>query len=267
MGNINNTTQHQKDLFRLKNFRLLDDDFMTKVFDGQAEETALILRIILGKPGIEVLEVIAQKEIKNLQGRSVRLDILAIDENKKLYDIEIQRADKGAGVKRARYNSSLMDANAIEAGKDHKELPETYVIFITENDVLNKGLSIYHIERIIVETNELFNDAEHIIYVNGAYQGDDEIGKLMHDFRATDPNEMYFSQLANRTRYFKEDEKGVATMCKAMEDMRNETAQETLFNTLLSLLKKGVITLEEASNEVSDRDLFKQFLLNNDYPA
>ena len=32
--------------------------------------------------------------------------------------------------------------------------------------------------------------------------------------------------LADRVHYFKEDEKGVAIMCKAMEDMRNEAARE-----------------------------------------
>ena len=43
------------------------------------------------------------------RGRSVRLDILAVDEKNHVYNIEVQRNDKGAGVKRARYNSSLID--------------------------------------------------------------------------------------------------------------------------------------------------------------
>ena len=32
--------------------------------------------------------------------------------------------------------------------------------------------------------------------------------------------------IAERARYFKEDEKGVAAMCKMMEDMRKEAAEE-----------------------------------------
>ena len=48
-----------------------------------------------------------QYDVKNLQGRSVRLDILAVDNNNEVYNIEVQRSDKGVGVKRARYNSSL----------------------------------------------------------------------------------------------------------------------------------------------------------------
>ena len=39
--------------------------------------------------------------------------------------------------------------------------------------------------------------------------------------------DMKYKNLADRVRYFKEDEKGVATMCRAMEEMRNETARET----------------------------------------
>ena len=56
-----------------------------------------------------------------------------------VYNIEVQRNDKGAGVKRARYNSSLIDANVTEPGDEYEKLNETYVIFITENDVLGGG--------------------------------------------------------------------------------------------------------------------------------
>ena len=37
---------------------------------------------------------------------------------------------------------------------------------------------------------------------------------------------MHYQILADRVRYFKEDVKGVAIMCKVMEDMRNEAARE-----------------------------------------
>ena len=77
--------KHQEDLQRLRGFRLLDDDFMTKVFeDIQCAE--LLLRIILNDEGIHVLEVHSQRGIKNLQGRSVRLDILAIDSHDRVFN-------------------------------------------------------------------------------------------------------------------------------------------------------------------------------------
>ena len=48
-------------------------------------------------------------------------------------------------------------------------MPETYIIFITSNDVLKGGLPIYTIERTIQETGALFKDKAHIVYVNGSY--------------------------------------------------------------------------------------------------
>ena len=103
------------------------------------------------------------------------------------------------------------------------------MIFITENDVLKKGLPIYHIERMITETGEPLGDEEHIIYVNSQIRDDTSLGRLMHDFACIEAGDMYYPVLADRVRYFKEDEKGAAVMCKAMEDMRNEAARE---NTL-----------------------------------
>ena len=47
--------KHQEDLQRLRGFRLLDDDFMTKVFED-ISCAELLLRIILNDEGIRVLE-------------------------------------------------------------------------------------------------------------------------------------------------------------------------------------------------------------------
>jgi hypothetical protein len=100
------------------------------------------------------------------------------------------------------------------------------VIFITEKDHLGKGLPIYHIERTITETGEIFDDKAHIIYVNAEIVNDTPLGKLMHDFRCTDYRDMNYPVLSERVRYFKEDEEGVSSMCRAMEQMRAEAAAE-----------------------------------------
>lgn len=216
------TQQYQKDLERIKGFRLLDDEFMSKVFDGEIAATELILRIILEDENISVQDVTAQYEIKNLQGRSIRLDIKAVDGNGRIFDVEIQRADKGAVAERARFNSSIIDANQLKRKQTYTDLKENFVIFFTENDVLDGNLPIYHVERVIQETGSLFNDGEHIIYVNGSYRADTPLGKLVHDFNCTEAKDMYYKELAERVRYFKETEKGVESMCRAIEIMRNE---------------------------------------------
>lgn len=237
--------KHQEDLQRLRGFRLLDDDFLTKCFEGNTECIELVLRIVLDMPDLNVLDVRTQVFVENLLNRSVRLDVLATDSAGRKFNIEIQRADKGAGRKRARYNSSMMDANLLEKGEDFDNLPETYVVFITENDVMRKGKPLYQIERCIVETGERFEDGTHILYVNGAYRDESPIGKLMHDFSCTNPSDMYYGVLADRVKFFKESKEGIAVMCKAMEDMRNQTLKEGMMEVALRMLKAGKYALDE----------------------
>lgn len=243
---LNLQRKHDEDLQRIRGFRLLDDDFMNKVFEDK-ECTEFLLQIILDRNDLKVLSVRGQYDIKNLQGRSIRLDILAVDTEKRVYNIEIQRSDKGAGVKRARYNSSLIDANVTEPGEKYENLCESYVIFITENDMMKAGLPIYHVDRTIKETGELFGDEAHIIYINAQMKDESALGKLMHDFSCTDAKDMKYKILADRVRYFKEDEKGVATMCRAMEEMRNETAREKAVQIAKRMLQSGKLSYEEVA--------------------
>lgn len=236
--------KHAEDLQRLRGFRLLDDDFMSKVFEDTAC-AEFLLQIILNRSDLKVQHARPQYEIKNLQGRSVRLDILAVDTAGRPYNIEVQRSDRGAGVKRARYNSSLLDANVTEPGSQYEQLAETYVIFITENDVLGGGKPIYHVERMIRELNQPFGDESHIIYVNSQIRDETALGKLMHDFCCTDAGDMYYPVLAQRVHYFKEDQKGVQFMCKAMEDMRNEAAKEASYESARRMLADNFLSIEK----------------------
>ena len=88
--------KHQKDLQRLRSFRLLDDDFLTKCFEGDTGSIELVLQIVLEKPDLKVLDVHTQVFVENLLNRSVRFDILATDSTGAKTNVEIQRADKGA---------------------------------------------------------------------------------------------------------------------------------------------------------------------------
>ncbi len=240
--------KHQEDLQRLRGFRLLDDDFLTKCFEGDTASIELVLQIVLEKPDLKVLDVRTQVFVENLLNRSVRLDILATDSTGAKLNVEVQRSDKGAGRKRARYNSSMMDANLLKKGEDFDRLPETWVIFITENDVMGKGLPLYPVERCFLGTGERFEDGSHILYVNGAYRGDTPIGKLMHDFSCTDAADMYYGTLADRVRFFKESKEGIEIMCRAMEDMRNQTLKEGMKEVALRMLAAGKYALEEIVN-------------------
>ena len=204
----------------------MDDDFMTVVFSDQPEAAGLLLRIILGQPDLFVTEVTTQKEIRNPYGHSVRLDIEAADSHGRRFNVEVQRSERGAVPQRARYHSSMMDTRLLRSGQDYSELADTYVIFITESDVMGESLPVYHVKRRIRETGADFTDGSHILYVNGMYKGEDEIGDLMHDFHCTRAEDMRYPILAERVRYLKESEGGRETMSGALAEWKAEVAAE-----------------------------------------
>lgn len=210
----------------IREFRFINDEFMTAAFSNNKKAVELMLQIILEKPDLVVTEARTQSELKNLYGRSLRLDIDAKDSSQKQYNIEIQKAREGAGAKRARYHSSLLDSNSLPAGYDIRELVETYVIFITQSDVLAGNRSIYHIDRYVKETGESFCDEAHIIYVNASYKDGTALGMLMHDFLVTDPNEVNYQILVETMRFYKESEEGIRAMSEIMKKMTDSAREE-----------------------------------------
>lgn len=221
-----NAKTHKDDLERIRKLRLIDDDFMSVCFDNYIEGAQLLIRIILGRDDIVVTDVRSQRMMKNLNGKGLQLDILAVDREGDHYNFEIQRSNEGADRRRARYHSSMLDSHMLDSGCKVTDLRENYVIFITENDVLGGKIPLYRIERTIVETDELFNDGEHIIYVNGTDRDSStELGNLMHDLYCSDPKDIVHKELADRVRYYKEDEGGVETMCQLLDEMRNEAEE------------------------------------------
>ena len=142
-----------------------------------------------------------------------------------------------------------------------KEIHDSYVIFITKNDYMKMGLSMYHVERTVQETGTLFGDGSHIIYVNGSYKVDaDPVGKLIHDFRCTSAVDMFYQELAKSVRHFKETEGGQNQVCKAMEERidreKDQERIETLFDVVKNLMEAMKMSAEQAMTilKISDAD-------------
>ncbi len=245
---------------RIQQLRLIDDDFFAVCLEGDPKAAQLLLRIILDRDDIIVKEVHTQRTMKNLTGRTVCLDILAEDSTGKRYNIEVQRDDRGAKPKRARYHSSILDTSSLGHGKSFEELPETYVIFITEKDVLKGDRPLYRIDRIVRETKKEFQDEAHIVYVNASKRNSrTRLGKLMEDFYCSDPDDMHYAELAEKVRYYKEDERGTKKMCRILDEMKEEVAEKVAKETekktteknkkrfAKRMLRKGKYTLKEVA--------------------
>ena len=236
----------------IDNLTLFDDDLMSMVFDGNLPAAELLLRIILKRDDLQIISVIGQKELENpiVGGRNIRLDILVQNKEGKIFNVEVQRSNKGADERRARFHSSMIDSRMLKAKQDFKELRESYVIFITQNDYFGYGLPIYTVNRYLEELGIVFRDGSHIIYVNGSYRGNDEIGKLMYDFACKDSKDMHYPELAEGVKHFKE-EGGRELMCEAVEAYAAKKAEEAAKKAAEEAAKKAA---EEAAIKTTIED-------------
>ena len=246
---------------KIKHFTIMNDIFMRNVLKETAC-TEYILQVIMNKKELKVIDQTLQKDYKNLQGRSAILDCVARDEENNHFNVEIQGENDGASPKRARYHCGLLDMNLLNPGDFFDNLPETYVIFITKNDVLGYNRPISHIQRRIKETEDIFQDGQHILYVNSKKQDDTELGRLMHDLHCKEAGKMYNNILATRVHQLKETEEGVKTMCQELEEIYNEGEQSGFLRgeqsgklkakkeTTLSLLEMGM-SVEQIAQAVN----------------
>ena len=178
---------------KIKHFTIMNDIFMRNVLK-EISCTEYILQVIMNRTGLKVIDQTLQKDYKNLQGRSAILDCVAKDAENNHFNVEIQGENDGASPKRARYHCGLLDMNLLNPGDLFDSLPETYVIFITKNDVLGYNLPINHIRRRSNETGEIFQEAD----------------------------KMYSNILATRVHQLKETAEGVNQMCQELEEIYNE---------------------------------------------
>lgn len=225
---------------------MMHNKFLNVMLDGNVPAAQRMLQVVLEDDKIKVLDVRIQNFIQNLYGHSAQLDILAKDGDGHFFNVEVQRSDEGALAKRARFYSSVLDTHFLQSNHDYAELPESYVIFITENDVLGKGLPLYHVERIIKEDGTDFSDGACIVYVNSKIRDDTPLGRLMQDMYCTDPKQLHYSEFVERMEFLKYSKEVEATMVDPIEVYAEKRAKEaeikTKKETALNLLKSGVAT-------------------------
>ena len=232
---------------KIKHFTIMNDIFMRNVLKETAC-TEYILQVIMNRTDLKVIDQTLQKDYKNLQGRSAILDCVAKDAENNHFNVEIQGENDGASPKRARYHCGLLDMNLLNPGELFDSLPETYIIFITKNDVLGYNQPISHIQRRIKETEDIFQDGQHILYVNSKKHDDTELGRLMHDLHCKEADKMYSNVLSARVQQLKETEEGVNQMCQELEEIYNEGVErgeqsgelKKARETTLALLEMGM---------------------------
>lgn len=253
---------------------LMDDSFFELFFKKEPKYIEVVIREIfkhLSRPLVKIVSVSTQHNLKTFGGYDPRLDLLAEDEQGRKINIEVQRTVAKSHPKRARFHSSAIDTNSLPKGASYGDLPDTYVIFIMENDFRRMGLPAYEVERVFLDNGERFNDGSAIIYVNGEYRGDDPIGRLMNDFHAVRADTMKNKELAERMTFFKETEDGRRELSGLDAEIFEEGMKKERESVVLNLLKSGFsyVTIATACQypESKVKELQDRFIKEGLLPA
>ncbi len=206
---------------RVEGFRPIDDVFFEVLADDR-EVCQEILRTILEDKALIVEEVIVQRSLKNIYGRSVRLDALCILGDGAKCNIEVQRAHSDDHLKRARFNAASIVTKNTEPGERFENVPRVIIVYISERDFLGYGQTIYHIDKVIRENGEPIDDGLQEVFVNTCIDDGTEIADLMRCFMQQEVHNPRFPKLSSRVHYLKEQEGGVSAMCEIMEKYMEE---------------------------------------------
>ncbi len=249
-----------KTIETVKSYTYMTDRFMTMAFDKPVAQH--ILSVIMGK-NLIVKSVESQPVEDNFFSRSCRFDVLAEDSTGKIYNIEVQNSNEGAVPRRARYNCEKLDELVVRKGMAYNDYPETYVIFITQNDVLGDNLPIYHIRRRIEESGKLFDDGQQIIYVNGENTDTSTaLGQLMVDMQQKDADKISNKVLADKMNILKKG-RAFETMCKEIEKLTAEVSAEVTAKVVADEQEKAIKKLAKVCREFGlEPDAISQKLMS-----
>lgn len=143
----------------------------------------LFYKIMTTNPDLcqHLLEILLEKKIDSIKfvegedtldvdwnSKGIRLDVYVKSEDT-VYDIEMQLTNKGNLPERARYYQSVMDVDCLGQGKDYRELPNGYVLFICFDDIFGKGLPVYTFQNTCKENPEIkMNDRTIKLFFNAS---------------------------------------------------------------------------------------------------
>jgi len=225
---------------KARSFNLLSNVFMSVALNDTLA-CQHVIRVITGIPDLIVKEVRSQHRISKVTAHDAILDILAEDIHRRLVNLEIQRKDIIDHARRTRFYAAMIDGECLEKGKDYNQMPDVYIIYISETDLWSSGKTLYNVEKKFKETEIPYDDGVYITYVNAEVDDGSDVAKLMDYFKTADPEDMSHGDLSARIHFLKCEEGGYLEMCEVSEKIYNEGIIEGKKEGIIEGKKEGII--------------------------
>ena len=240
-------------LEKLKELKIMDDDFARIVFKDEKCARTILETLGVIEDYNEIYHYETQYDVKAIDGKSLIYDVFVISDESAI-DIEIENSKENANPLRARYYLSAMDTHVSKSGLSYNQWPNTILVLICSFDYYKQAIPVYTVKRKVDELGIDYDDKSKILIVNGAYKGNDDIGKLVHDLNCVEPKNMYNETLKQRVSYLKDETGGVKEMCKVWDEIRQMGIAEgeirgtydTNLNSLKNIMLKLNMNLKEA---------------------
>ncbi len=223
----------------MKGLNLFSNVFMSVALRDTAA-CQHVLRTLLGVPDLHIRTVRTQYRVSRLVSKDSELDVLAEDEEGLLYSLEVQRADTVDHARRVRYYGAMIDSEFLEKGKRYQELPDVYLIYVSETDLWRYGLAAYPVHRCF-QNLEHCEDGMKILYANAAVDDGSERARMLRYFRTADPEDRSQGALSDRVHFLKAEEGGQ----KEMEDVVERIFQEGVEEGMEKGIERGQSTKEK----------------------
>ena len=204
-----------------RSMNLFSTPFMREVFKDD-KATQHVLRILTGKKNLKVNQNLTEYRISKLDTKDAVLDVIAVDESGIFYHIEIQLANSDDHVKRVRFYSAMVDSELLEKGTKYRDLPDTYIFYISMDDFMELGEPIARIESSIGSKKKSYDDGKCIYYVNAGVDDASDVAKLMNYFKLADPNDSSQGELSDRVHVLKCEKEGEESMCAITQSFVDE---------------------------------------------
>jgi predicted transposase/invertase (TIGR01784 family) len=138
-----------------EDLRFTDDFMFCKILQENEDLCKELTELILGRRIGAIVKTEKQKSIEvTADGHGVRFDVYFEDDELNVYDIEMQRSDTLELPLRSRYYQGMIDLDYLEKGREYRELPDSYIIFLCTFDLFELG---YHKYTFVPKCKEVDN--------------------------------------------------------------------------------------------------------------
>ena len=86
----------------------------------------------------------------------------------------------------------MLTANITDPGTKFEYVPDVCVVFISRFDMFKDGIPLYHVDRVVRETEKVVDNGFEEIYVNAAVNDGSDVSELMEVFVSETAYNVFF---------------------------------------------------------------------------